>query len=92
MSGTVRTTVVSAFDSLQGKEFYLLYDVQTGYGAHRVSYKQNLWLKFPSELYRPSDRRLSTKLVPTFAGRGYHMVSVKSGSFPGIKWPGRQAD
>jgi hypothetical protein len=28
-----------------------------------------------SELYRPSDRRLSTKLVPTFADRGYRMVS-----------------
>jgi hypothetical protein len=28
------------------------------------------------ELYRPSDRRLSAKLVPTFADRGYHVVSV----------------
>jgi hypothetical protein len=26
--------------------------------------------------YRPTDRRLSTKLVPTFAYRGYHVVSV----------------
>jgi hypothetical protein len=29
-----------------------------------------------SELYRPSDRRLSVKLVPTFADRGCHVVSV----------------
>jgi hypothetical protein len=29
-----------------------------------------------SELYRPSDRRLSAKLVPTFADRGWHVVSV----------------
>jgi hypothetical protein len=29
-----------------------------------------------SELYRPSDRRLSTKLVPTFADIGCHVVSV----------------
>jgi hypothetical protein len=29
-----------------------------------------------SELYRPSDSRLSAKLVPTFADRGCHMVSV----------------
>jgi hypothetical protein len=29
-----------------------------------------------SELYRPRDLRLSAKLVPTFAGRGYHVVSV----------------
>jgi hypothetical protein len=29
-----------------------------------------------SELYRPSDRHLSPKLVTTFADRGCHMVSV----------------
>jgi hypothetical protein len=29
-----------------------------------------------SELYRPSDRRLSAKLVPTFTDRVYHVVSV----------------
>jgi hypothetical protein len=29
-----------------------------------------------SELYRPSDRSLSAMLVPTFADRGCHMVSV----------------
>jgi CBS-domain-containing membrane protein len=29
-----------------------------------------------SELYRPSDRRLSAKLVPTFADIGCHVVSV----------------
>jgi hypothetical protein len=29
-----------------------------------------------SQLYRPSDRRSSAKLVPTFADRGSHMVSV----------------
>jgi hypothetical protein len=28
------------------------------------------WLESASELYRPSDRRLSAKLVPTFADRG----------------------
>jgi hypothetical protein len=30
----------------------------------------------PSELYRPSDQRLSAKLVPTFADRGCHVISV----------------
>jgi CBS-domain-containing membrane protein len=34
------------------------------------------WSESASELYRPSDRRLSAKLVPTFADRGCHMVSV----------------
>jgi hypothetical protein len=29
-----------------------------------------------SELYRPSDRRLSAKLVPTFAHKGYRVVIV----------------
>jgi hypothetical protein len=29
-----------------------------------------------SELYRPSDSRLSVKLVPTFADRMCHVVSV----------------
>jgi hypothetical protein len=30
-------------------------------------YKKNPWLYFASELYRPSDRRLSAKSVQTFA-------------------------
>jgi hypothetical protein len=34
------------------------------------------WLDSASELYRPSDRRLLAKLVPTFADRGCHVVSV----------------
>jgi hypothetical protein len=33
------------------------------------------WLWAASELCRPSDRRLSAKLVPTFAGRRYYVVS-----------------
>jgi hypothetical protein len=32
--------------------------------------------EFVSELYRPSDRSLSEKLVPTFADRGCYVVSV----------------
>jgi CBS-domain-containing membrane protein len=38
--------------------------------------KQTPWFESASELYRPSVRRLSAKLVPTFAERGYHVVSV----------------
>jgi CBS-domain-containing membrane protein len=34
------------------------------------------WPESVSELYRPSDHRLSSKLVPTFADRGCHVVSV----------------
>jgi hypothetical protein len=38
--------------------------------------KQTPWSESASELYRPSDRRLSAKLVLTFEGRGCHVVSV----------------
>jgi hypothetical protein len=38
--------------------------------------KQTPWSESASELYRPSDRRLSAKLVPTFANRRCHVVSV----------------
>jgi hypothetical protein len=34
------------------------------------------WPQSSSELYRPSDRRLSAKLVTNFADRGCHVVSV----------------
>jgi hypothetical protein len=34
------------------------------------------WPESASELYRPSDRRLSAKLVPTFVYGGCHVVSV----------------
>jgi hypothetical protein len=34
------------------------------------------WPESASELYRPSDRRLLAKLVPTFADRRCHVVSV----------------
>jgi hypothetical protein len=38
--------------------------------------KKTLWPESASELYRPSNRRLSTKLVPTFAEKGRHVASV----------------
>jgi hypothetical protein len=41
--------------------------------------KKITWPQSTSELYRPSDCRLSAKLVPTFifyADRGCHVVSV----------------
>jgi hypothetical protein len=34
------------------------------------------WSESASELYRPSDRRLSTKWLPTLANIGCHVVSV----------------
>jgi hypothetical protein len=41
-----------------------------------LDYKKTPWLESASELYRQSDRRLSAKLVATFADRGCHVVSV----------------
>jgi hypothetical protein len=34
------------------------------------------WPESASELYQPSDRLLSAKLVPTFADRGCHVVNM----------------
>jgi hypothetical protein len=34
------------------------------------------WPESSSELYRPCDPHLSAKLMPTFADRGCHVVSV----------------
>jgi hypothetical protein len=36
--------------------------------------KHTPWHEFASELYRPSDRRFSAKLVPTAAGRGVSRI------------------
>jgi CBS-domain-containing membrane protein len=38
--------------------------------------KKTPWSESASELYRPSDRLLSAKLLPTFADRGCHVVGV----------------
>jgi hypothetical protein len=38
--------------------------------------KKTPWAESVSELYRPSDRRLSVKLVPSFADRGCHVVNM----------------
>jgi hypothetical protein len=43
--------------------------------------KQTPWLWSASELYRPSDRRLSAKLVQTLANRGCRVVSAVNFGF-----------
>jgi hypothetical protein len=42
----------------------------------KIPYLLTPWPYSASELYRASDRRLSAKLVPAFADRGCHVVSV----------------
>jgi hypothetical protein len=41
-----------------------------------LNYNETRWHESASELYRPSDRRLSAKLVPAFMARGRHVVGV----------------
>jgi hypothetical protein len=42
----------------------------------KITSKQTPWHESASELYRPTDRRLSAKLVSTFADRRYRVVSM----------------
>jgi hypothetical protein len=54
---------------------FLKQPVVKGILCHKINHKKTLWRKSASELYRPSDRCLSAKLVPTFADRGCHVVN-----------------
>jgi hypothetical protein len=51
------------------------YRIHTAQGSG-IKKKKPPWSESASELYRPSDRRLSAKWLPTFAVRGCHVVSV----------------
>jgi hypothetical protein len=53
---------------LQLNEYILIYSFE--------SYKKTPWPESLSELYRSRGRRLSAKLVPTFADRGCHVISA----------------
>jgi CBS-domain-containing membrane protein len=44
--------------------------------TNKQTNERTRWPASASELYRPSDRRLVAKLVPTFADRACHVVSV----------------
>jgi hypothetical protein len=48
----------------------------TGTYLLKQKQKQTPWSESASKLYRPSDRRLSAKSLPTFADKGCHVVSV----------------
>jgi hypothetical protein len=50
------------------------HDIHTKF--HKDWFKQTPWPESASELYRPSNRRLSAKLVPTLADRGCCVVST----------------
>jgi hypothetical protein len=69
------------FLTLQGLELdpSVVQPVASRYTNHATAHrkrKETPWPESASELYRPSDRRLSAKLVPTFEDRRCHVVSV----------------
>jgi hypothetical protein len=68
-------------DSLSTKPFISEFDLLLCFVKIYLSYNDKTKTKLhglysASELYRPSDRRLSAKLVSTFADRGCRVVSV----------------
>jgi hypothetical protein len=60
-------TISSIFKNLNDEKWKAL---------ENIKQTKTPWPESASELYRPSDRRLSAKLVPTFADRWCHVVSV----------------
>jgi hypothetical protein len=62
--------VVSIASDLKDWNFQIINKISS------VSIKRTPWPESARELHRPSDRRLSARLVPTFADRGCHVVSV----------------
>jgi hypothetical protein len=56
---------------------------------HMITLTLTPWLESVGEPYRPSDHRLSAKLVPTFADRECHVVSITDpyGHIPGFSRP-----
>jgi hypothetical protein len=63
---------IMIFENLLQEQFSSMYSIAMTEG------KKTLWLESVSELYPSSNCRLSTKLVPTFADGGCHVVSVTS--------------
>jgi hypothetical protein len=54
----------------------LCWETASHYTTRIFIKKKTPWSESASELYRPSDRRLSAKWLPTFADRGLHEVRV----------------
>jgi hypothetical protein len=74
---TVKTSVTAAYyfsANYFRKETFL--DIACMLLSTFTTNKQTPWPESASELYRPSDRSLSAKLLPIFVDRGCHVVSV----------------
>jgi hypothetical protein len=57
--------------------------------CNHINQNYNPWLEFVSELCRPSDHRLLTKLVPTFEDIERHVVSVSDPYGRNLSFPER---
>jgi hypothetical protein len=55
---------------------FCLFSLEWATRLHNQSINQSPWPESACELYRPSDLRLSAKLMPTFADRGCNVISV----------------
>jgi hypothetical protein len=71
---------MGAFSSLMdlsgGNIFMVLQHIVNDLVVKDAGGKKTAWPESASELDRPSGRRLSAKLLPSFADRGCHVVSV----------------
>jgi hypothetical protein len=59
-----------------GKNYSLASNSHLGPTSKEKQNKQTPWSESASQLYRPSDRCLSAKLLPTFVDKGCHVVSM----------------
>jgi hypothetical protein len=59
-------------------EFLFKYSRELIKTIQKTKQKQTLWPYFANELYRPSDRRLSAKLVQTFEDTGCYGYQNKN--------------
>jgi hypothetical protein len=65
--------VVNTHDNRTQEDMVADHDLE---GKHTKKKKKTPWSESASELYRPSDRRLSAKRLPTFADKECHVVRV----------------
>jgi hypothetical protein len=74
--GAINTTTDPLFWRLSSLSMYVVRTLVCYFSTVSLNLTLWSWSKSVSEQYRPSDSRLSEKLVPTFADIGCHVVSV----------------
>jgi hypothetical protein len=72
----LQQTVLSVYVLTMVSETYTSETSRYCNDENYILQQQTLWPESESELYQPSNRRLSAKIVPTFADIGCHVVSI----------------